>query len=422
MPICRVWVSDTQRGVTSSFRYSDEWLAIPGVDPVLPQYPLSTATYHIAGLFGFLEDVMPDRWGRRLVARWFASEGKSHPREADYLASVEDSLRQGDLRIVDSDGAYIASGSGVPRIVDIPDILTAADEAEAAGKSKEALKTLLDAGSSSVGGARPKASVKDGDTLWLAKFPKTSDDHDVIGWEAVMAALQGSCNIATAAVKVIATDGRHVLLSKRFDRNGATRVPYMSAHAIAALGPDDPGDWADVADAVSAVAADVDSGELELFRRLVFDLAVNDTDDHLRNHGFIKADGLWRLSPSFDVNPEFDEKAHDLSVMGYGGRGGMGSECGGLSSFVEYYIPDKAAAVEEGLRVLDGLSDWERVAQRLSLPANEISEFSSIIREHAVEVASALRVIDPAAYDAHVASSHTEYLIAPHGRLWQIGD
>lgn len=264
-------------------------------------------------------DGAPDRWGRKILDR---AAKRNRLSELEYLLSVSDHSRQGATRFIDSTGAGVGEpGTGVPIERDLPELLTIADKVQADPRSiEDAEAARLFRATGSLGGARPKATLRSGDDLWLAKFPKPDgDDWDVIGWEVATLELQRQAGIQVPEAKSISiTDregrDRHVLLLKRFDRAGATRIPYLSAMTMLEATDGDGGDWFDLADQARDESADT----RELWRRAAFGSLIGNTDDHLRNHGFLRRGVTWQLSPSFDVNPTplSDGNDHQLSLYG----------------------------------------------------------------------------------------------------------
>jgi serine/threonine-protein kinase HipA len=192
--------------------------------------------------------------------------------------------------------------SDVPKLVALPKLLYAA-ERFSAEEDESSISYLLDAGSASLGGARPKASVTDNGKLLMAKFPHRQDEWDVMGWEWVMLEMAGEFHIRVPAHKLVPIDGRNVLITERFDRDGDTRIGYISAMTLLGLEDGERADYADIALGLRDVSVSPKDDLEELFRRIVFSIFVNNTDDHLRNHGFIRSGSGWRLSPLFDVNP-----------------------------------------------------------------------------------------------------------------------
>lgn len=186
------------------------------------------------------------------------------------------------------------------------------------------VKCLLDAGSSTLGGARPKATVDDGGDFYIAKFPAPGDDHDVMAWEKTALDLAASCGLTVPDSRLVRMGGEAVLLTRRFDRDGGGRLPYLSAMSLLGARDGEARDYIEVAEALASFVGDPGRDLEELFGRVAFSIAVNNTDDHLRNHGFLRAGGRWRLSPAFDVNPNPDDCAQRATAV-FG-------ECGGGQS------------------------------------------------------------------------------------------
>ncbi|MGO2747826.1 type II toxin-antitoxin system HipA family toxin [Microbacterium sp.] len=274
----------------------------PGAQPLFPTNPLS--------------DSAPDTWGRKVQNR---AAGRKLD-ELSLMFGVNDEGRQGATRFW-NDGVAVAEGDGVPVEADLSDIIHVADQIERGEKEIDevAIRRLFRA-TGSLGGARPKANVKLGSSLWLAKFPKPAgDDWNVMAWEAAMLDAMGAAGIDVPAhmTKQVIVDGtdRTVLFVKRFDRtDDGIRVPYISAMTALESTDGDGGDWVDVADFAQVSGSDT----TELWRRAVFGALVGNLDDHLRNHGFLRRGSAWELSPAFDVNPEplADGDEHELALIG----------------------------------------------------------------------------------------------------------
>jgi len=302
-----------------AFEYEQEWLKLGEallLDPRLQlvqgrQYP------DASGAFGLLTDSAPDRWGRLLIQRRAALEKEpTSLHESDYVLAVADTCRMGGLRYkLDPDGAFFAEDEAlsVPPIHMLRELEQASLNFEAADSGDphyvQWLQMLLAPGSS-LGGARPKASVLDPEgNLWVAKFPSRNDEYDVGAWEGVVTQLaqQAGLSVASSRVERFSVAGR-TFLSQRFDRQGQRRVHFASAMCL--LGYQD-GDGAktgasylDLVDLIERYGADVEADLAELWRRIVFNICIHNTDDHLRNHGFLLGESGWRLSPAYDLNPQ----------------------------------------------------------------------------------------------------------------------
>ncbi|NMM98570.1 type II toxin-antitoxin system HipA family toxin [Bifidobacterium olomucense] len=310
-------------GNTLLFHYLPSYIADADSFDLFPSMPRSLASFHFSGL-GPFSDSAPDRWGRKVFAR---SLKRTRVFEPEYLFGVNDLTRQGAVRFV-VNGDYVAGNEGVPVVANLPDLMNTADAVEKNQEISDIALRRLYRATGSLGGARPKASVVDGDSLWLAKFPKPDGDNwDVIGWESVtldIAQLAGIQVPQHRTIKIQDSEGRSrtVLLVQRFDRTPsadiqhAKRIPYMSAMTALEASDGEGGDWIDLAEDARLRGADT----TELWRRAMFGAAIGNLDDHLRNHGFLRIQSSWHLAPAFDMNPEpYDEKmpdSHQLSFCG----------------------------------------------------------------------------------------------------------
>lgn len=313
----RLW-SHRRRGTESAtFSYTSEYLARRDAYELDPGLPLSAGqqqTRSGQAMFGALSDCAPDRWGRRLIARAerqrATHEGVAERSfgEIDFLLGVRDDLRQGALRLRDgATGTYLADeASGVPLLVDLPRLLGAAERLERDEASEDELRLLLRDGSS-LGGARPKAHVLDaGGRVSIAKFPSAaSDDWDVMRWEAVALRLARAAGIRVEDWKLHVVDGKAVLIVERFDRAGALRIGYVSAMTMLEASDGDRASYLDIAEVIERHSPEAREDLRQLWRRIAFSVLISNTDDHLRNHGFLRTSSAgWALSPAFDLNPD----------------------------------------------------------------------------------------------------------------------
>lgn len=298
---------------TTTFSYDPSYLRRPNAFGLCPDMPLGPGTFHSRGLrqLRALEDCMPDRWGRNLLLRAERNAASRESRtertlfETDMLVGVSDYTRQGAIRLWDSSSnAALAQGSfGVPREVSLPQLLDAAD---LAARDLDADVRDLVAAGSSLGGARPKASVRSesGDLL-IAKFPKSTEDvvDDVCAWEHVCLRLMSNCGISVPASRLIRIGGRAVLLLRRFDRSGSRRTPYISG--LTAVQGDDGSRYSylELAEYIEDSGENPERDLWEIWKRALFSCVVGNTDNHLRNYGFLHTKSGWALSPAFDVNP-----------------------------------------------------------------------------------------------------------------------
>jgi serine/threonine-protein kinase HipA len=306
-----------RRGLESAtFGYDDRYLADPdsyALDPALPLVTGSLQTPVGRALFGAFTDCAPDRWGRALIARTESARARlegTAPRslsEADVLLGVRDDLRQGALRFrIGEDEPYLAvEDSGIPVLTDLPTLLDIAERVESDTANYDELNRLLHAGSS-LGGARPKAHVMDSDgRIAIAKFPSTaSDTWNVMAGEKVALDLARRAGISVPDSQLIRVGDRSVLIIDRFDRKGAARIGYASAMTMLEAGDGDQRSYLEIAEVIEERSTNVTTSLRQLWRRVCFSILISNTDDHLRNHGFLhqRAES-WELSPAFDLNP-----------------------------------------------------------------------------------------------------------------------
>ena len=313
--------ADQLRGKEScSFEYDDQWLKThPGqyfLDPDLQLYRERQYAPMDKNLFGVFSDSCPDRWGRLLMRRreaiLAAREGRKPKQlsETDYLLGVHDEARMGALRFsLQKGGPFLSCDSDMaaPPWVTLRDLEAAslAFEQDEDALNDRWLRQLLAPGSS-LGGARPKATVRASDgSLWIAKFPSRQDERNTGAWEQVTHELAKNCGLRVPASKLERySDAGSTYLVKRFDRAGARRIHFSSAMSL--LGQTDGASgcsYLDLADFITKAGASPREDLAELWKRIVFSMAVSNTDDHLRNHGFLLTEKGWRLSPMYDVNP-----------------------------------------------------------------------------------------------------------------------
>lgn len=323
-----------------SFTYEKEWLAIGAarqLDPDLKLY--GGAQYIDSGErlnFGLFLDSSPDRWGRLLMQRREAALAREASRpahrlqEVDYLLGVHDEQRSGALRFKDGEiGHDWLCGDAsmrTPPWTSLQELEHASWNIQGASANDDPhyleWLNLLIAPGSSIGGARPKAGVRDADgDLWIAKFPARADTRDMAAWEMLthQLAIKAGVQVAEAGLHRFG-DGHRTFMTRRFDRvsgtNGVQRVHFASAMTM--LGHTDGADhlagasYLELVDFLSREGARTHGDLEELWRRIVFSISVHNTDDHLRNHGFLLTDGGWVLSPAYDLNP--DPSGRGLSI------------------------------------------------------------------------------------------------------------
>lgn len=299
-----------------SFEYDRNWLNHPkrfSLDPALHLIPGSFHASLDKPIFGAIDDSAPDRWGRLLMRRAERKNAEKEKRaaralnEIDFLLMVDDEGRQGALRFKkDEQGQFLTtySKNHIPPLVSVGKLLAAANHVLEETDSEEDLHLLLAPGSS-LGGARPKASVRDKDNhLAIAKFPHKNDEINMIAWEAVALTLAGKAGIKVPEWRLEPIGHHQILLSRRFDRKGNFRIPFLSAMSALTAKDNEMHSYLEIVDAIHQMSASPKKDLEDLWRRIIFNVLISNLDDHLRNHAFLYS-GLsgWRLSPAFDLNP-----------------------------------------------------------------------------------------------------------------------
>lgn len=310
-----LWARQNKGRESAAFEYATEWLSNPQRFSLEPALNLGAGAFHTnAGhkIFGAIGDSAPDRWGRVLIGRaerQLARDESRPPRtiaELDYLLGVGDIARQGALRFCLEQGSpFLGIGTvqQIPPLIELPRLLGAAERFSADEETADDLRLLLAPGSS-LGGARPKASIIDRDgRLAIAKFPKSDDDIRVSLWEALALTLAHKAGIPTPSWRIEAINDKAVLILHRFDRVNETRTPYLSAMSMLGAIDNEPHSYMEIADALRQYGSHAEQDCAQLWRRIVFNILISNTDDHLRNHGFVFAKNGWALSPAFDLNP-----------------------------------------------------------------------------------------------------------------------
>lgn len=377
------------RGTESySFEYDEEWLKCNRMtvtlDPELMpyrgrQYPSGS------GIFGVFADASPDRWGRVLMNKreriLAGKEGRKPGKlyNSDYLLGVYDESRMGGLRFKeDPDGPFVSDDkeTAAPPWAVLRTLEEAARnyENDESGLVEKWLNQLIKPGSS-LGGARPKATVIDEKgQLWIAKFPSKNDENDTGAWEKVAHDLAEMCGLNVPESKIEKfSDLGSTFLVKRFDRDREKRIHFASAMTL--LGKTDGASAADgtgyldIAGFIKANGASPKADLLELWKRIVFSMAISNTDDHLRNHAFLLRKNGWELSPLYDVNPV--PYGEELSLLVDGEDNAISVDLA-IKTAPRFGIAEKEARelADEILSIVR--ENWERRAERYGLSRSQI--------------------------------------------------
>ena len=400
-----LWTRARSGRQSATFDYAAEWLENPSRFALEPALAIGPGPHHTpadVALFGALSDSAPDRWGRALMRRAerrsSASEGRT-PRtlnEVDFLLRVHDVSRLGALRFAEQEGGpFLAESSEttIPPFAVLPKLLSASERVLAENESDEDLLLLLAPGSS-LGGARPKASVFDPrGRLSLAKFPSPTDEWATVLWEAVALRLAGEANIRVPSWTVERVAHKPVLLLERFDRAEESRIPFLSAMSMLGARDHESRCYLEMVDALRRWGASPRADMHALFRRIVFSVLISNTDDHLRNHGFLlQSPGGWQLAPAYDLNPvPVDVKPRVLST-----EIDIGDATASLElalSVAEYFELTSDAARQIAGEVGRAVSLWRLRAAEFGIVPREIERMASAF-EHP-DLAMACRLSNP---------------------------
>ena len=385
-----LYVSVIKGGESYSFEYDRNWLKTTGIslslDPELMpyagrQYPSDK------NIFGLFADASPDRWGRVLMnkrERILADKEGRKPNklyDSDYLLGVYDETRMGGIRFkLDPNGPFLSDDqeTAAPPWATLRTLEEASRhfESDESGLAEKWLNQLIKPGSS-LGGARPKATVIDTkDQLWIAKFPSKNDENDVGAWEMVAHDLAALCglNVPEAKLEKFSSLGSTFLV-KRFDRIRDRRIHFASAMTL--LGKTDGASavdgisYLDIAGIIRSCGAQPKKDLVELWKRIVFNMAITNTDDHLRNHAFILESGGWVLSPLYDVNPvpyggelslNVDEEDNSINIR-------LAIQTAARFGIAETEAQNYAEEILEIVR-----DNWSKIAANYGLTRRQIEE------------------------------------------------
>lgn len=387
-----LWSHFSRGKETSDFEYSNEWLNYKNsfsLEPGLFFGKGKQVNTRQVPLFGSFGDSAPDTWGRILMRRYenqLAKKENRSPRtlnEIDYLLFVNDIARQGALRFKTENNdefQYPSNIKAIPPLIDLTKLLAASEKIIESSEKESDLQLLLAPGSS-LGGARPKASIldKNGD-LCIAKFPKKDDFTNNVLWEGVALTLAKQCGLNVQEWSIQKAGKKNVILLKRFDRKGNIRIPFLSAMSMLNAVDNDSQihSYLDIADAIRQYGSNPGVDLIELWKRMVFSILISNTDDHLRNHGFLYtgANG-WKLSPLYDVNPSPDNK-NVLST--YITQTDNAQDIDLALSVCEYFDLDINSAKQITNDLKSVIKNWQNVAKQLGLNKSEIDKMGSAFR------------------------------------------
>ena len=365
-----------------SFEYDKDWLKTDEqriFDPDIaffsgPQYPTNKEN------FGIFLDSMPDTWGKTLMKRREVQDARAKDEKAktlydiDYLLGVYDESRMGAFRFkTELDGAFLDNDdqSPTPPWSSIGELQEAVNQLENDDQSDAIRKwiAVLIAPGSSLGGARPKANILDTNkNLWIAKFPSKTDTIDKAAWEFLTYKLAIASGIEMAECKIEKIMGQyHTFLTKRFDRDDGKRIHFASAMTMTGNTEDTIKDstpsYLEIVEFIENYGVDVNANLHQLWRRMVFNISISNTDDHLRNHGFILTEKGWILSPAYDLNPSIDMDDNALNF----------DLAKSVGEYFRLSENEMNAILSEVLAVV---KDWKTVAKRIGIKNVEIELMS----------------------------------------------
>jgi len=383
-----------------SFEYAESWVnnqnPILFLDPNLGFYKGKQYVPEVNNNFGIFLDSSPDRWGRLLMRRREAWQAKQEGRdervlfESDFLLGVFDGHRIGGVRFkLHEDGPFMNDQKkmATPPWTSLRELEHASlqlehDDAIDNPNYAQWLSVLIDPGSS-LGGARPKASViDDRGHLWIAKFPSTRDEKNTGAWEMVLHELAKACGIDVSEARLQKFSGKHhTFLSKRFDRtNDNRRIHFASAMTL--LGLQDGADhlegvgYLDLVGFIIQHSPEAKEDLEQLWRRMLFNILVSNTDDHMRNHGFILKDNGWRLSPAYDMNP--NEMGNGLTLNISENSNDLDISLALKTAYLYQLKSDNAESILQQMH--QEISNWPSVAKKFGITNSEIEQTKRAFR------------------------------------------
>lgn len=385
----QLWARSSREKEGASFQYEPSWLSHPERFSLEPALELTTGTYHTEAdrsMFGAIGDSAPDRWGRVLMRRSKARLARAlnkQPQtltEIDYLLGVYDEARQGALRFSENIGGPFlqhSNATSIPPLLELPKLLSATENLIDDRESDEDLRLLLAPGSS-LGGARPKASIRDKDgRLAIAKFPRKDDEYSTVLWEAVALSIATKAGINVPEWRLESIINKPTLIIKRFDRKIAQRIPFLSAMSMIGAKDNEQHSYLEIVDAIRQHGAVPKEDLYNLWKRIVFNILISNTDDHLRNHGFLyeRYKG-WKLSPIYDVNPtpiEIKPRILTTTIDLYDGTASIDLALSVAKEFGLVNQEARTIAKEVGKAV----NNWRQEARDFNIPTTEIDRLAS---------------------------------------------
>ena len=369
-----------------SFEYDRAWLSTKNKFLIDPDIQFFSGPQYANGKdnFGVFFDSMPDTWGRTLLKRREAIRAADLKVKAntlydiDFLLGVYDESRMGALRFkLALDGDFLDNNKtrATPPWASIRALQQAAvsfEQDEQNTESKKWLEILMAPGSS-LGGARPKANIIDTDnSLWIAKFPSKADKINKGAWEYVAYLLAKDAGVMMASSRIEKVIGNyHTFFTKRFDRINGGRIHFVSAMTMTGNNEDtikeNPASYLNIAEFISNHGVNIEANLHQLWRRIIFNIAISNTDDHLRNHGFVLTAQGWELSPAYDINPSIDKDGLALNID---------NNNNALSFELAYSVGDYFRLNKNQMDTIvsdieSSVKNWKNLANEIGIPRSE---------------------------------------------------
>lgn len=390
-----------RRTETVTFEYDTAWLNDANHFSIEPALMLTAGTFpppRGQPIFGSIGDSAPDTWGCRLMQRAERRQAEHDRRpvrtltEIDYLLGVSDETRLGALRFRwPGDTLFRAPArAGVPPRIELGRLLKVTERILRDEETDDDLQLIFAPGSS-LGGTRPKASIIDQHgQLSIAKFPKETDEYSMETWEEIAFRLADRAGIATPQHELVQVARKNVLLSRRFDRRGKIRIPFLSALSMTGGSDGVRGSYPEIVDALTRHGARAKVDAHALYRRVVFNVLISNVDDHLRNHGFLWHDSHgWSLSPAYDLNPTpTDLKARILTTNIDLDEGTCSLDL--LEDAAAYFGLTLSQARIVIHEVAKATAQWRTVAKKVGARTAEIDRMSSAFEHEDLQRALAL--------------------------------
>jgi len=389
----------------SIFAYGSDWLIrserfnVSNDLQLLSGYQSHKAATPADSVFhGALADTAPDAWGRRVIARDHAKRRRSHPElkaltELDYLLAVDDESRVGALRLREPGGDWLRSVAkghrSTPPLIDLARIYAASRAVEQGRETAEDLRYLQGKGTS-LGGMRPKCSIRDlSGALSLGKFPSVEDARSVTRGEVLALQLAREAGVDTPDARIVMLEDIPVAIIRRFDRDAQEgRIPYQSAASLLQASRGEDRSYVELADAIRTDGDEPLRDLRQLWRRLLFNLLITNVDDHLQNHGFLHVShGRWRLAPAFDLNPFPDKDRESKTWLSE--RDGPITDIALLLARADHFALEPTQALRVLAEVHAAVHRWREVALRteIGLKSRELADFAPAFEHEAQQEA-----------------------------------